>query len=265
MVFVQMRPLKAQGAGRGDPVVVTVLMNGHRVSMELDTGAAVTVMSLSAYERVKRAGEVLYKTSLKLRTYTGELVRPAGVGRVDVVHEGQSLELPVTVVKGNVPTLLGRDWLSTLKLNWPRLFPAAAAVHRVTASSVSELLSEFPEVFTDKLGCMKDYKVHIPVPENTSPRFCKARSVPYSMRDRVEDELNKLEKQGVWKRVTYSKWAAPIVPVLKDAKDPGGAVRICGDYKMTVNQFAPLDNYPIPNVRDQLAMLSGGRSSPNWT
>ena len=105
---------------------------------------------------------------------------------------------------------------------------------------------------------MKDYKVHIPVPENTSPRFCKARSVPYSMRDRVEDELNKLEKQGVWKRVTYSKWAAPIVPVLKDAKDPGGPVRICGDYKMTVNQFAPLDNYPIPNVRDQLAMLSGG-------
>ena len=146
-------PLKAQGAGRGDPVVVTVLMNGHSVSMELDTGAAVTVMSLSAYERVKRAGEILDKTSLRLRTYTGELVRPAGVGRVDVVYEGQSFELPVTVVKGNVPTLLGRDWwLSTLKLNWPELFPAAAAVHRVAASSVSELLSEFPEVFTDKLG-----------------------------------------------------------------------------------------------------------------
>ena len=49
--------------------------------------------------------------------------------------------------------------------------------------------------------------------------------------------------------------------MLTDAKDPGegGGVRICGDYKMSVNQFSPLDSYPIPNVRDQFAMLYGGK------
>ena len=119
-------------------------------------------------------------------------------------------------------------------------------------------MSEFPGVFTEKLGCLKDFKVHVPVPEDVTPRFCKARSVPYSMRARVDVELDKLEKQGVWKKVTYSRWAAPIVPVLKDSRDPGGPVRICGDYKMTVNQVAPLDSYPIPNVQDQLATLAGG-------
>ena len=86
--------------------------------------------------------------------------------------------MPVTVVRGNVPTLLGRDWLSTLKMNWPDLFPEASAVHLLAASNVSELLSEFPEVFTDNLGCMKDYKVHILLPESASPLFFKARPVP---------------------------------------------------------------------------------------
>ena len=252
--------LKAQGVRRSDPVVVTVSINGQKLAMELDTGAAVTVMSLSAFERV---GDVknLESTSLRLRTYTGELVRPVGVGQVDVVYEGQELVLPVTVVRGNVPTLLGRDWLTSLRLNWTQMFPKETEVCRLAAGGdgVMELLAEFPTVFTEKLGCLKDYKVHVPVSDNAEPKYFKARSVPYSMRARVEEELDRLEKQGVWKKVSYSRWAAPIVPVLKDAKDPNGPVRICGDYKLTVNQCAPLDNYPIPNVRDQLAMLSGGQ------
>ena len=79
------------------------------------------------------------------------------------------------------------------------------------------------------------------------------------MKERVEEELEKLEKQGVWKRVVYSKWVAPIVPVQKDVKDPKGPVRICGDYKVTVNKVAPLDTYPIPSVADQLATFKGGK------
>ena len=56
----------------------------------------------------------------------------------------------------------------------------------------------------------------------------------------------------------YSRWAAPIVPVLKDPRNPSGPVRLCGDYKITVNQAAPLDAYPIPTTEDQLATLAGG-------
>ena len=56
----------------------------------------------------------------------------------------------------------------------------------------------------------------------------------------------------------YSKWAAPIVVVLKDRMNPNGPIRICGDYKITVNSVAPCDNYPIPNTNEQLATLAGG-------
>ena len=37
--------------------------------------------------------------------------------------------------------------------------------------------------------------------------------------------------------VEFSEWAAPIVPVAK----PNGTVRICGDYKLTVNQATVLE------------------------
>jgi hypothetical protein len=252
-------PLTGGRSGR-DPIVVSVVMNGKDVPMELDTGAAVSVMSSSCYNRV--SSRVLKASQLRLKTYTGEVVKPLRVGKVNVRYGGQSNELPITVVEGNVPTLMGRDWLGKLKLEWSELFPAMAEVHAVHKAGENrqarDLVGRFPEVFTEELGCLKDFKVSIPVSSEAKPRFFKARPVPYALRARVEAELDKLEGQGVWSRVSYSRWAAPIVPVLKDARDPCSAVRICGDYKSTVNQVAPLDTYPIPNVADQLAALAGG-------
>ena len=37
------------------------------------------------------------------------------------------------------------------------------------------------------------------------------------------------------------------------------SVRICGDFKQTVNRASPLDKYPIPKVEDLFAKLAGGQ------
>ena len=37
-----------------------------------------------------------------------------------------------------------------------------------------------------------------------------------------------------------------------------GKIRICGDYKITVNQASKLDRYPVPKIEDLLATLEGG-------
>ena len=47
----------------------------------------------------------------------------------------------------------------------------------------------------------------------------------------------------------------PIVPVPKG----DGTVRICGDFKVTVNPSLYIDKYPIPNPQDLLAVLAGGK------
>ena len=38
-----------------------------------------------------------------------------------------------------------------------------------------------------------------------------------------------------------------------------GAVRICGDYKVTVNQAGLTGSYPVPRVEELLASLSRGK------
>ena len=45
------------------------------------------------------------------------------------------------------------------------------------------------------------------------------------------------------------------VPVLK--KD--GTVQIHGDYKLTMNQAAKVDSYPLPKINDLFASLAGGQ------
>ena len=54
----------------------------------------------------------------------------------------------------------------------------------------------------------------------------------------------------------FADWAAPIVPVVKT----DGSVRLCGDYKVTVNQVAKLDKYPIPRIDDLFSSLEGGKT-----
>ena len=95
-----------------DPIIVDCSVNGKTVSMEVDTGAVVTIMSDGRFQRCSSQNlDSLEETSYRVRSFTGEIVKPLGVGMVDVEYEGQRCQCPVTVIKGDVPTLLGREWL----------------------------------------------------------------------------------------------------------------------------------------------------------
>ena len=63
-------------------------------------------------------------------------------------------------------------------------------------------------------------------------------------------------EEGTFEPVQYSEWASPIAAVVKSDKT---SVRICGDFKQTVNPVARLDRYPIPKVDDLFATLANGK------
>ena len=45
-----------------------------------------------------------------------------------------------------------------------------------------------------------------------------------------------------------------MVPVIKN----DGSIRICGDYKQTINSVSECDRYPVPKTEDLFATLNGG-------
>ena len=110
-------------------------------------------------------------------------------------------------------------------------------------------------MFDGSLGEFKNQKASIEIDKTKSPKFCRPRPVPFSLKEKVDKELDKLVTQGIISPVSSSAWAAPIVPVLK----PNGDVRICGDYRLTVNQCAIVDQYPIPRIEELFSTLAGGK------
>ena len=121
--------------------------------------------------------------------------------------------------------------------------------------SLQDVLDAHKEVFTEGLGMVKGVTAAIHVDPTAPPQFHKARPLPYTLQKKVERELERLESQGVIEPVQFSDWAAPVVPVIKG----DGSVRLCGDYKVTVNKAAKQDHYPIPRIEDLFSSLSGGK------
>ena len=162
---------------------------------------------------------------------------------VQVVYQGQTAILPLVVVKGDGPTLLGRNWLTKIKLNWDK-------IHCMQNPRLHDLLSQYDELFQERLGTFKDYEAKIETDPGATPHFCKARTVPYA---KVQEELDRLVAEGTLEPVDYSDRAAPVM------KSDRKSVRICGDFRMTINPVSKLNRYLIPKTEDIFATLKQGK------
>ena len=227
---------------------MTVCVNKAVLPVELDTGASLSIISEDTYKSISSATDKLQPTDVSLRTYTGETLTAVGCIDVLVQYESQALILPLIVVKGHGPSLFRRNWLEKIKLNW-------SSLHTVTMSSaLDDLLQQHQNLFHDQLGTLKGFHARLAVDPTAQPRFFKPRPVPYVLKEKVEKELERLQGLCIITPVSFSDWAAPIVPVVKSDTN----IRICGDYKVTINQASQTDSYPLPRVDDLFAALSGG-------
>lgn len=91
--------------------------------------------------------------------------------------------------------------------------------------------------------------------ENVKPVFCKPRPVLFAMRGKIEKEIDRLIANKIIEPVESSEWATPIVPVVKS----NGDIRVCGDYKVTVNPQLIVNMHPIPRITDLLTQLETGK------
>ena len=90
-------------------------------------------------------------------------------------------------VNGTGPNLLGRDWLTHIKLDW-------SAVHRIEHADFTNM---FPDLFKDGLGKLKGVEAKLYIDKEAIPRCFKPRSVPVALRAKVDNQLQRLETNGV--------------------------------------------------------------------
>ena len=247
---------KIQQSSKIAPYAVEIGINGTKTKMEIDTGAAVTILSEKAFHQIRNGPDNanLKQTNAKIRTYTGEQISVLGEVEVPVQYNGKMQNLSALVVQGNGPSLVGRDWLSKVRLDWHEIFYENLELAN-QKGELETILKQYPEVFKTGMGTLKGFKATIKVDHESVPKYWKPRPVPYSIRNKVDQELDRLVQEKIIEPVQFSDWAAPIVPIVK----PDGTIRICGDYKVTLNKVSKLDKYPIPKCEDLLATIGAGQ------
>ena len=206
-----------------DPYMVPVVIDGATLLMEIDTGSALTLISQTTFSALWPQGKSphLESTSIRLRTYSGEELRVVERAVVGVRCGGQVEEELID-----------------------------------TPDTLEAVLARHSRLFSDELGTIRGVMAKLHVSQGVKPRFHHPRSIPYALRSRVDQALQKLVSEGILEPIQFSEWAAPIVPVVK--RD--GSIRVCGDYKLTVNQVAQVDTYPLPLGQDIFASLANGKS-----
>ena len=71
----------------------------------------------SGLEQIERS-----KSSLKFKTYSGEIIRAQGQAVIPVEYKNQSLKCTLYIIEGDRPNLLGRDCFAKIRLKWEGLF-----------------------------------------------------------------------------------------------------------------------------------------------
>ena len=231
-------------------VRVPVLIEDVQFQMEVDTGASASILNYADYERYFKYLS-LNPVEKSFHAYAGTPLDVAGKILVDVEYNRQRATLPLLVVRAEryAPPLLGRSWMMKIRLDWVNLFPSPNgqfSVSHETNVEVERLKKLYADVFMPELGTVKGVTAKLYLKENATPVFQRARPVPYALRSAVEEELKRMENDGVLKPVEVSDWATPIVCVPKT----DGTVRICGDYKGTVNPAIQTEQFPIPTLEE---------------
>ena len=149
------------------------------------------------------------------------------------------------------PASLGKNWLNKIILNWhaiKKLYPVN--------QQLEEVVRKYPQLFEEGLGSLKEITAKTNIDPTAKPIFHKARPVPYALREKIEQDLDRLEKAETFQPIQHSEWATPVVPVFKQ----DGTVRVCGDYKLTINKVSKLDGYPILKLDVIYTKLASGQT-----
>ena len=130
-------------------------------------------------------------------------------------------------------------------------------VHRLEEQPKSKhenLFNEFAHIFAG-IGDLKDFAVKLHIDPSVPPVAQPVRRIPFHMRKKVSDALEKLEQQGIIEKV---QGPTPFVSHLVDIPKKDGDVRLCVDMRRA-NRAIQRERHPTPTVDDLIHAMNGAK------
>ncbi|EPB74349.1 zinc knuckle [Ancylostoma ceylanicum] len=235
------------------PIMLVMRINDVPVQCELDTGAAISIMDEKTWKLVGRPP--VKPANLEAMAYNNSSIRFRGKCRVKVEFNGTSLMREIFLLPQASHPLCGRDLIKAMHIDCGPYVGVNQLGNSEVKAKLDQILQENKELFSAGLGKCTSTKAVLKFREDKPhPKFFRARPVPIALRPKVEAKLEELVRNGTLVRVDHSEWGTPLVVVPK----PGGKIRLCGDYKVTINPQLDINQYPLPKPDDLFHMLNGG-------
>ena len=229
--------------------LTTIIINQVPVCVTIDTGASINILDETAYNKITQVSQISLKQSTSRIFAYGSKTKLETLGQFEakIEAQGKFATATVVVVRGTHGSLLSYSTAVRLGL---------VDITVNTIHSCDETIKQYTSIFKG-IGELKNYEVKLSIDESVTPVAQRPRRVPFHIRKKVEEELTRLEEQGIIERVEGpTPWVSPLTVIPKK----NGDIRICVDMR-EANKAIIRERHPSPTVDDLIHALNGSITS----
>ena len=226
-----------------------IVVEDTEVRFQLDSGAKANVMSLKTYNNLRQRPP-LTKTKTVLISFSKHRLKPCGEVVLSAKYKDNVEDVQFFVVETEVESVLSGNICVKLGL--------LKRVHQLTSNTplarTTVELDDYQKLFKG-LGCLPGmYRIELA--DGATPVVHSPRKIPVPQREKVVEELKRMEKLGVIVRQEEpTEWVNSLVVVQK----PNGSVRLCIDPR-DLNVAMKRSHYPMKTVDEVASRLQGANT-----
>ena len=265
--------LRVDGEG-SKPFYMEGMMFDNYFKAIIDTGSPVSIFTKRDLQQIVGEQKVVIGDMIggeKNVDYNRKPLKLLGYQFVRLEVAGVTVsKARVLVAPNSGKSIVGRDWLVALryKITQP-IERGECEVNNQSVNSVNfvrevnpenqqspqvqQLQGEFPKLFKRKRR-VKNYEIEITMKDNAKITQRKERRIPIQLQNQVDEEINKLLKEGHIEKVDKIQDDVFIQPTVITVKKDK-SVKIALDAR-ALNQSKANDKYQMPNLEILIDMIA---------
>lgn len=210
-----------------DDFKVQLIINNSLATVLADTGANISVCGIKEAERWNLVQRMV-NTNTKIKPYNSATIPVVGISKCAVSFGNSSVPVDWHIINSPCePVLAGQTarHLGIIKFEKkPDVFQPVRMIQSDEKEALQDILKNYPENFVG-LGRLRNHQVKLHVDQTIKPIAAPARSIPYHLKERVEQVIEEMVKQDVIEEHPSAE-PAPWVSNIVIAPKSDGSIRM---------------------------------------
>ena len=227
---------------------INLIVKEALINFKIDSGAEANIIPLREYKNIRNRPK-LHRPRVKLSAYNGTNIL---VERSFILYvENDNKSYPVLFMVADI------DSQPILSLKISRQLNLIQGIMNIEKEEIPNYINKFDDCFGN-IGYLGE-KYHIVVDENLPPVVNPPRRITIVLKERVEKELDCMEKMEIIKQVNEP---TDLVNSMVVVENPNGNLHICLVSKH-LNKAIKRPHYAMPITEEILTKISTGQFFKN--